>query len=130
MNGPQTARTPSWQRPDLVSTFLRERRTVLPLLEVQEDVVRRLLERNPHPFTRFLDVGGGDGALSELVLSLEPAAEAVLVDFSEPMLEATFLPFATAAAARRSSMRELVHEPMNTLSSLMSCIGVRGFRPM
>ena len=46
------------------------------------------------------------------------------------MFEATFLPFATAAAARRSSMRELVQEPMNTLSSRMSWIGVRGFRPM
>ena len=87
MNDPQAARTPSWQRPDLVSTFLRERRTVLPLLEVQEDVVRRLLERNPHRFTRFLDVGGGDGAMSELVLSLDSEARAVLVDFSEPMLE-------------------------------------------
>ena len=87
MSGPQAARTPAWQRPDLVSTFLRERRTVLPLLEVQEDVVRRLLERNAHCFERFIDVGGGDGAMTELVLSLRPQAEAVLVDFSEPMLE-------------------------------------------
>jgi len=81
------ARTPAWQRPDLVSTYLRERTTVLPLLDVQEDVVRRLLERNGHAFTRFLDVGGGDGAMTELVLSLHPEAQSVLVDFSEPMLE-------------------------------------------
>jgi tRNA (cmo5U34)-methyltransferase len=87
MSPGQAARTPAWQRPDLVSTFLRERRTVLPLLDVQEDVVRRLLQRNAHPFARFLDVGGGDGAMTELVLSLEPSAQAVLVDFSEPMLE-------------------------------------------
>src|SRR6185295_1388742 len=46
------------------------------------------------------------------------------------MLAATFLPFATAAAARRSSMRELVQEPMKTLSSLMSSMRVFGFRPM
>src|SRR5207344_1850681 len=31
------------------------------------------------------------------------------------MLDAFLRPFTTAAAARRSSMRELVHEPMNTL---------------
>ena len=31
-------------------------------------------------------------------------------------------PFTTAAAARRSSMRELVHEPMKILSSVMSVI--------
>jgi len=77
----------AWQRPEIVSVFLRERRTVMPLLDVQEDLVRRLLVRHPHPMTRFLDLGAGDGAMSELVLSLKPRAEAVLVDFSEPMLE-------------------------------------------
>src|SRR5688572_5792048 len=45
-------------------------------------------------------------------------------------LDAIRLPLTTAAAARRSSMRELVHEPMNTLSILMSVIGVRGLSPM
>ena len=39
-------------------------------------------------------------------------------------LDATLRPFATAAAARRSSMRELVQEPMNTLSTAMRSIGV------
>jgi tRNA (cmo5U34)-methyltransferase len=83
-----SARPPgtAWQRPELVTTFLSERRTVMPLLEVQEDLVRHLLERNPHPVARFLEVGAGDGAMSELVLSGKPQAEAVLVDFSEPML--------------------------------------------
>src|SRR5262245_3687583 len=46
------------------------------------------------------------------------------------MLEAILRPFTTAAAARRSSMRELVHEPMKILSSLMSVMRVRGLRPM
>jgi ubiquinone/menaquinone biosynthesis C-methylase UbiE len=75
-----------WQRPELVSTFLRERRTVMPMLDVQEDIATRLLRRHGHEFTRFLDVGAGDGAMTELVLSVQPEAEAVLVDFSEPML--------------------------------------------
>ena len=39
-------------------------------------------------------------------------------------------PCATLAAARRSSMREFVHEPMNTVSTSMSRIGVRAFNPM
>jgi len=76
-----------WQRPELVSAFLSERKTLMPLLDVQEDVVRRLLSRHAHSAGRFLDLGCGDGAMSELVLSLQPHAEAVLVDFSEPMLE-------------------------------------------
>jgi tRNA (cmo5U34)-methyltransferase len=77
----------TWQGPEIVSAFLSERETLMPMLDVQEDLVRRLLARNPHPVTRFLDVGSGDGAFSELVLSVDPGAEAVLVDFSEPMLE-------------------------------------------
>ena len=43
---------------------------------------------------------------------------------------ATLRPLIIAAAARRSPMRALVHEPMNTRSSLSSCIGVPASRPM
>jgi tRNA (cmo5U34)-methyltransferase len=76
----------AWQRPELVGEFLDERQTVLPLIDVQEALIRRVFERHGHRIERFLDVGSGDGAMSELVLSLSPQAEAVLVDFSEPML--------------------------------------------
>jgi SAM-dependent methyltransferase len=76
----------AWQRPELVGEFLQERQTVLPLIEVQEDLLRRIFERHGNQIERFLDVGSGDGAMSALLLGLEPEAEAVLVDFSEPML--------------------------------------------
>ena len=36
----------------------------VPMLEVQEDVVRRLLERHGRAVARFLDLGCGDGALT------------------------------------------------------------------
>ena len=39
-------------------------------------------------------------------------------------------PRMTAAAARRSSMRELVQEPMKTLSMAISLIGVLACKPM
>ena len=45
-------------------------------------------------------------------------------------LPATRRPRATAAACRRSSIREFVHEPMNTLSMRMSVSGVFGASPM
>jgi tRNA (cmo5U34)-methyltransferase len=77
----------TWQESELVSTFLSERSTLMPMLDVQEDIVRRLLERHPRAIERFLDLGAGDGAMSELVLAHSPGAEAVLVDFSTPMLE-------------------------------------------
>src|SRR5213594_2163771 len=44
--------------------------------------------------------------------------------------EASRRPRTIAAAARRSSMRELVHEPMKTLSMRMLVMGVLGLRPM
>jgi tRNA (cmo5U34)-methyltransferase len=76
----------AWQRPELVMEFLDERGVVLPLIGEQEDLIRRIFERHGHHLERFLDVGSGDGAMSEVLLGLEPEAEAVLVDFSEPML--------------------------------------------
>jgi hypothetical protein len=39
-------------------------------------------------------------------------------------------PFATRAAARRSSSRLLVHEPMNTRFTVMSVSGVPALSPM
>ena len=43
---------------------------------------------------------------------------------------ATLRPLAIAAAARRSSMRELVQEPMNTLSIGTSVNLMPGFKSM
>ena len=76
----------AWQRHELVGEFLHQREAVMPLIDVQEDLVGRIFERHGHPIARFLDIGSGDGAMSQLLLGLEPGAEAVLVDFSEPML--------------------------------------------
>jgi tRNA (cmo5U34)-methyltransferase len=77
----------AWQRQGLVDEFLAHRHTVLPLLDVQEQLVGHVFERHHHPIGRFLDIGSGDGAMSELVLRVEPGAEAVLVDNSQPMLQ-------------------------------------------
>ncbi|HWW90209.1 MAG TPA: class I SAM-dependent methyltransferase [Solirubrobacteraceae bacterium] len=76
-----------WQREGLAASFAERRRILIPLLDVQEDVLRRLLARHQRPIVRFLDLGCGAGAMSELVLSALPRSEAVLVDFSAPMLE-------------------------------------------
>ncbi len=76
-----------WQRAELAEEFLEHRQQLLPLLDVQEDLVRRIFERRGRRVERFLDVGSGDGASSALLRSIFSGAEAVLVDFSEPMLE-------------------------------------------
>mmetsp|Transcript_32545 Transcript_32545/g.80235 ORF Transcript_32545/g.80235 Transcript_32545/m.80235 type:complete len:301 (+) Transcript_32545:808-1710(+) len=65
-----------------------------------------------------------------------PSASACSFTMPEPgttmayTVDATFLPRATAATARMSSMRPLVQEPMNTLSTGTSSILVPGVRPM
>jgi tRNA (cmo5U34)-methyltransferase len=76
-----------WQREELAASFAERRRILIPLLDVQEDVLRRLLSRHERPIVRFLDLGCGAGAMSELVLGAHPGSEGVLVDFSQPMLE-------------------------------------------
>ena len=75
-----------WQRSELAEEFLEHRQQLLPLLDVQEDLVRQVFRRHGTPLARFLDIGAGDGAMTALVRSFAPHAEAVLVDFSEPML--------------------------------------------
>ena len=65
-----------------------------------------------------------------------PSASACSLTMPEPgttiayTWSATFLPLATAAAARTSSMRPFVHEPMNALSIFTSSIFCPGVRPM
>jgi tRNA (cmo5U34)-methyltransferase len=78
-----------WQHEELAASFAERRRILIPLLELQEDVITRLFTRSKRPVKRFLDIGAGAGAMSELMLGMEGAksdSRGVLVDFSEPML--------------------------------------------
>ncbi len=76
----------AWREQDLAWSYLDRRQILLPLIEIQEQLIERLLVRYEHPIVRVLDLGCGDGAMAELVLRSSPEASAVLVDFSEPML--------------------------------------------
>ncbi len=59
------------------------------------------------------------------------AASFTVVEPGETIAGTLALPrFATAAAARRSSIRALVHEPMNTWSTAMSVSAIPGTSPM
>ncbi len=78
-----------WQREELVASFAERRRVLVPLLDMQEDVVACVFRRSGQTIERFLDLGAGAGAMSELMLSAGGAAsrsQGVLVDFSQPML--------------------------------------------
>jgi tRNA (cmo5U34)-methyltransferase len=84
------ARPPAWQQEDTVASFAERRRVLIPLLDVQEDILKQILTRGQRSVDRILDLGAGTGAVSELVLGIggeHSKSETVLVDFSEPMLE-------------------------------------------
>ena len=85
MNGSPGA---AWQKEDVVAGFIDDRRNLIPLFDVQEELTRRLITHGGREIGRFVDLGAGDGGFAELVMDLYPESTCVLVDFSSPMLEA------------------------------------------
>ena len=84
----QTAPGAAWQREELVADFIERRRILVPLLDIQEEMIALALERHGHAIERFLDLGCGAGAISELLLNAAPGSSGLGIDFSEPMLAA------------------------------------------
>jgi len=77
-----------WKSRSLAKLFIEGVRAAVPLAAEQIDIMLRLLAARPQPVVRFADLGCGSGVLAQAILSRYPAARGVLVDFSEPMLEA------------------------------------------
>jgi tRNA (cmo5U34)-methyltransferase len=78
----------AWQGDSTVRYYLDSVRGAIPFAAEQMTVMLRMVSRGRQPVARFLDVGCGDGFVSAVMLGAYPRAEAVLVDFSAPMLEA------------------------------------------
>jgi tRNA (cmo5U34)-methyltransferase len=77
-----------WHQEHVVNGFIGDRRKLIPLFDVQEELAKRLITRGQRQIDRFLDLGAGDGGFAELLLGLYPEAHGVLVDFSKPMMAA------------------------------------------
>ncbi|MCL4180084.1 MAG: methyltransferase domain-containing protein [Verrucomicrobia bacterium] len=77
-----------WQTGEVVRRYLEGVRGGIPLAAEQFEIVLRLVRAARPMVGRFLDLGCGDGALGRVLAAAYPAAEGVLLDFSEPMLEA------------------------------------------
>jgi tRNA (cmo5U34)-methyltransferase len=90
-----------WKSGALVANFLSGVRGGIPYAADQIEMMLRIVDAGGESIARFLDLGCGDGTLAAAVLSRYPAAEAVLVDFSEPMMEAARSRFATAGSPHR-----------------------------
>src|SRR5690606_8230246 len=74
-------------------------------------IMVQFIEAGPRPVQRFLDLGAGDGALSAVLLANYPTAQAVLVDFSPPMLEAASARLAARATPPVVLEADLAHPP-------------------
>jgi tRNA (cmo5U34)-methyltransferase len=78
----------AWQRAEIAEAFVTDRRALIPLIDGQAELVRRLITRGERRIDRFLDLGAGGGAFAELIMQTHPDSIGVLVDFSEPMAAA------------------------------------------
>ena len=84
-----TEESSAGQNPDFVAKFLQNVRGTVPLTIEQIDMMLRLITAaRGEDIKTFLDLGCGDGVLSSAILDEQPHARGLLVDFSEPMLDA------------------------------------------
>jgi ubiquinone/menaquinone biosynthesis C-methylase UbiE len=78
----------AWKGEELVRTYLEGIRGALPFAREQIEIVQRLVRAAGIEPLSVIDLGCGDGVLAASLLDAYPDARAVLVDFSEPMLDA------------------------------------------
>jgi ubiquinone/menaquinone biosynthesis C-methylase UbiE len=90
-----------WKTSAVTSAYLEGVRAAIPLAQEQLDAMLRLLAAGGRPVRDFLDLGCGDGALGAAIFERFPQARGVLMDFSEPMLEAARNRFAQQSCAVR-----------------------------
>jgi len=86
-----------WKTQCAATTYLEGLRAAFPMALEQIEVMLRLIGACGRPVRRVLDLGCGDGVLAAAILEHVPQVEAVLVDFSEPMLEAARKRFSDGA---------------------------------
>jgi ubiquinone/menaquinone biosynthesis C-methylase UbiE len=105
----------SWQDAETVRRFLDGRRAAIPYAADQIRLLLHLARHFVGAPRRVLDLGCGDGVLARAVLAEHPAAHAVLLDHSEPMLqraEAAMADYADRCSIRRAELAEpLAVEP-------------------
>jgi ubiquinone/menaquinone biosynthesis C-methylase UbiE len=77
-----------WQSAEVAHGFLEGVRGAIPLAAEQLDIMMRVIRADRPELNSFLDIGCGDGILGHTILAHYPDAKGVLLDFSEPMIEA------------------------------------------
>jgi ubiquinone/menaquinone biosynthesis C-methylase UbiE len=77
-----------WKAKEVAEKYLSGVRGAVPLAQVQIEIMVRIIDSCNVKIEKILDLGCGDGILSAAVLQQYPHASCVLLDISEPMLQA------------------------------------------
>ena len=77
-----------WKSKELSSKYLTGIRGAIPFAAEQLEILTRVVDGCAAPLRKMLDLGCGDGILAAAVRDSHPEIAAVLVDFSETMIEA------------------------------------------
>lgn len=77
-----------WKSKEVTEKYLSGVRGAVPLAQVQIEIMVRIIESCNMRIGKILDLGCGDGILTAAVLQQYPYASGVLLDISEPMLQA------------------------------------------
>jgi len=95
-----------WKSAAVSNDFLEGMRGAIPLAAEQLSVLLRVIQAARPDLETFLDLGCGDGILAQAILAHYPDARGVLLDFSEPMIQAA----QHKLAARRDNLIFLVQD--------------------
>lgn len=98
-----------WQSAKVAHGYLEGMRGAIPLATEQLDVMIRIIRAARPELTIFLDIGCGDGILGHTILAHYPDATGVLLDFSEPMIEAA----RHKLAANRHQLKFIIQDYAN-----------------
>ena len=77
-----------WKSRELSEKYLTGVRGAIPLAREQIEIMLRVIDACSINIDRILDLGCGDGILAASILRNHPTASAVLIDISEPMIQA------------------------------------------
>lgn len=80
--------TTSWQKEDVSQHYLEQVRGGIPFGAEQTKMMIQIINHFKPHLNKVMDLGCGNGFLSEVILRSFPNASSILLDHSEPMIQA------------------------------------------
>lgn len=83
--------TTNWQKEDVTDHYLQQVRGGIPYGVDQTKIMLQVISHFNSSPNKFIDLGCGNGILSETLLRAYPKASALLIDHSKPMIDKAHL---------------------------------------